>query len=161
MKKGFTLIELTIVLGISIFVASALVASYISITKILSSEFDTSSIHLEGIRAMNTMTKEIRNCLRVDTATATSFSFWYQDTNLNNTSEASEMISYNWNGIEGASLTKTTAGATKDLAKHVKNLIFTYDSDTLSSIRNVTISLTLLKGSEISTFESQVRFRNL
>jgi len=159
-RKGFTLIELIAVIAVLVLVTGVLVTMFLAGSDIFSSEKDISDIMLEGNRAMETMSDEIRSSRQVLTAQDTSCSFWLEDLNNNGTMEAGETVAYSWDGTAGGDLIRTAAGVSSVLSKYVDGCSFTYDSGTLSLITTVTLSLSLSSGSREKTFGSTIRIRN-
>lgn len=150
-----------IAISISALVVGTLVAAYLAGAGLFRSEVNISSIQLEAGRAVNTMSKEIANCLEVESASQTSLSVWLKDLNSNGTKEASETVTYFWDGTSGGNLMRTLSSNSQILSKYVKNFMLTYDNPSISQIKMVTISLTNSQGGEISTLESSIRIRNL
>lgn len=160
-NTGVTLIELLIAISISFFVIITIIVLYIGGIKIFGTELNISNIHIESKRAMNLMGNEIKDCLEIETALPTSFSFWWKDLNSNSSKEANEIVSYSWDGVDGGNLTRTISANSEIISKYVDNFNLTYNNQTISLIRTVNIKLTNLLNDEISTLESTVKIRNL
>lgn len=158
---GITLIELLIAISISFFVVITIIVLYIGSIKIFGTELNISNLQIESKRAINLMNNEIKDCREIESASAIGLSFWWKDLNSNSSKEASEIVSYSWDGLAQGNLTRTISGSSEIISKYVDNLNLTYNSQVIALIRTVKITLTNSLNNEISTLESTVKIRNL
>lgn len=158
---GVTLIELLIAISISFFVVITIIVLYIGSMKIFGTELNISNLQIESKRAMNLMSNEIKDCLEVESASPASFSFWWKDLNSNSSKEASEIVSYSWDGLTQGNLTRTISGSSEIISKYVDNFNLIYNSQVIALIRTVKITLTNSINNKISTLESTAKIRNL
>ena len=160
-QKGTTMIELIIALSITVFVMIVLVYSYLAVVDVFGGEMDTSNIEIESSRAMEIMSREIRQLNQIQAASSNFITFWGKDLDMDGSSEANEIITYSLNGSSDMSLLRTVAGAQKPIALHVKSFVLTYDNPTISLIKTVSIKIVTGSGDRLSTKESTVTPRNL
>ncbi len=153
--KGFTLIEMIIVVSISAVIIALMVSAYITSSNLFQQEASRSDIWQEGNYSLEIMSKEIIRSRKIITAEGTRLTLWPEDLNLNYTSEANEMVTYY---LQAGNLLRATSANTMILTTHATNLNFTYDQPLNPSL--VFISLTLSDGQRLSTFETKARLRN-
>ena len=162
-SKGFTLIELIIVIVIVAIIAGAVSFVMLGAIDAWTFKFNRSDLLWDARLAMNRMTREIRevkNRAKVTTADSSEFRF----ENINNLD-----ITYDLNGTD---LERTEDGTSNVLAEDVSALSFTYfdaDGATITTpdvapgatdIRRVRINLTLTKNGEDVYFQSESVPRN-
>ena len=155
------MIELIIALSITVFVMVVLVYSYVAAVDVFRGEMDTTDIEIESSRAMEIMSREIRELNEIHSAAGSSVTFWGKDLNMNGTQEANEIITYSWDGTPGGDLVRTAASAQKPIARHVNSFAVTYDSPTVSSVKKIDIKIVTGSGDRLSTKESSITPRNL
>lgn len=160
-KRGVTLIELVIALTISVGIMGILVVTYVAGSRIFNAEMDRSASFLEANKAVNALRSDLRSCLELTNASSASISFWAEDLNSNGTKEAGEIYAYSWNGTPGSPLIRTVSGNNTMVAKNIHNLLFTYNSGSLSSITQVDIKIVAGTSVNIATFESSIKLRNI
>ena len=160
-RKAFTLFELLMVMMILVIVMGAAVAAFIAGAQVMNTEMNTTDNLIEANRGMDNMSGDMRNALDISAATATSITFWGYDNNGNGSKEASENITYSWDGTANGNLIKTTAGTSFKVCRNVKNFTLTYDNGTISLIKQINIKLSVSQGPDISTLETTVKPRNL
>ena len=156
-----TLIELLISMAVMVLLFLVIFQTFSTAFRIFSGETSRTDNLIEANRAMDTMEKELRFAREMRSAASTSVSFWYFDENESGTGEASEIISYSWDGVAGSDIIRTKGASSNILAKNVQNFSLIYDSAVIANIRAVTISLQIKKGDEIIDLHSTVRPRNL
>jgi len=154
-KKGFTLIEMIIVVSISVVIIAIIAQAYIASTRVFQQETGRADIWLEGNHSLGVMSKEIMKSRKIISAGNQSLSLWLEDLNLDNTSEANEIISYS---LQQGNLMRTSSVDTTILSGHVTNLNFSYDQPLNPSL--ITIDLTLSDGQLLNTFEVKAKLRN-
>jgi hypothetical protein len=160
-KGGFSLIELVTVIAVLALITGVLIAMFLAGSDMFSSEKDILYVTLDGTKAMETMTSEIRNSRQVIAANPFVFTFWKQDSDSDGTRDEAETVSYLWDGDIPGKLYRECLGAGQVIINNVNSLYFTYDSGTLSQITKVDIRLSVSSGTQIQTFESSVRMRNI
>ncbi|MFH0887521.1 MAG: prepilin-type N-terminal cleavage/methylation domain-containing protein [bacterium] len=159
--KGLTLVELLISMAVMSLLFLVIFETFSTAFKIYSGETSRTDNLAEANRAMDTMQKELRFAREMRSAAATNVSFWYFDENSNSTSEASEIITYSWNGTAGGDIIRAKGTSSNILAKKVQSFGITYNSGTLANIRTITLSLQIKEGDESIYLHSTVRPRNL
>lgn len=160
-KKGITLIELSIALALSVGIMGILVLAYVAGSRLFNSEMDRSAAFLEANKAISSLRGDLRSCIELTSATATSISFWADDLNSNGTKEAGEIYAYSWDGTPGSPLIRTISGSGTMMAKDIKYFLLTYNSGSLASTTQVDIKVTAGTGENAATFESSVKLRNI
>lgn len=155
------MIELIIALSITAFVMIVLVYSYLAVVDVFGGEMNTSNIEIESSRAMEVMSRELRELNEIQAAASSSITFWGKDLNMNGTKEANEIITYSWNGASDGNLVRTVSGAQKPIAQHVNNFAVAYDNSTLTLIKKIDIKVVTGSGDRLSTKESTITPRNL
>lgn len=154
-NNGFTLIELIISMAVLTFGILIVFYAFTSSMRLFSDELTESDVSLETHRAIERMSRELRNSKEIVSSSGTSISFWYQDTNNNGTREAAETVTYTWTGGTVEGITRTIGATSVRLANDIYGLSITYNSPL------ITIVVTGKKGSSIGTLESSVKSRNL
>lgn len=157
--KGITIIELLVAIGILAIIMATIISAYSVGSKLFTSEMAKSDIYHEANKAIKQIGNDLRNCRQITSAESTRITFWI-DSNGNGSLEANEMITYAWNGIEGANLVRTQPD-NFTIVKNVNNFSLTYNSPSGEEISVITISLFLKRDKEASTLESSVYLRNL
>jgi hypothetical protein len=158
-SSGTTLLELIISMAILTFAIAVIFYGYVAATKLLSAEVEDSDVTFQMHKAMDRMTAELRNAKQITADTSTTISFWYDDTNNNNTREATETVTYSWTGGTIEAIFRTVVSTTERIANNISNMALTYDN--ASSVGRITISITGHKNATVSTIESSVNCRNL
>lgn len=160
-QKGTTMIELIIALSITVFVMVVLVYSYLAVVDVFRGEMDTTDIEIESSRAMEVMSREMRELNQIQAAASSSITFWGKDLNMNGTQETNEIITYSWDGIAGGDLVRTTNGVQKPIARHVNSFVISYDNPTVALIKKIDLKIVTGSGDRLSTKESSITPRNL
>ena len=155
-KPGFTLFELVISVALYSSIAILMVSAYLVSAHVFRQELGRSDIFWDGQWALETMTKEIRECQKITSGEAGRLTIWWQDTNGNGLVETTETVTYS---LEGRALTRTEKGLGRGLASSVNTWRLGYNSATYPTF--VTINLNLSSEGQSATFESSVKVRNM
>jgi prepilin-type N-terminal cleavage/methylation domain-containing protein len=158
-KKGFTIIELLISMAMLLTLLMVIFMVYNVGNKMMISENSRTDLMIEGSRAVDSLTKELREARTITTSEARSITFW-RDLNGNSTMEANEIIKFSWSGTSGDRLKRTVLSTQEStLSNYVQNFQLTYDNP--SNIKLITMTLRVGQGTETMSFEASVRPRNL
>ncbi|MDP2920816.1 MAG: prepilin-type N-terminal cleavage/methylation domain-containing protein [Candidatus Omnitrophota bacterium] len=162
-SKGFTLVELVLVIVIIGIAASIIGTMLLGVVKAWSFKFNRNDILWDGRLALDRMTREIRTIKdSTSVATATSAQFSFTDT-------GNKDITYN---LSSANLNRTEDGTANLLAADVSALSFTYYnssgtaipspsvSPSATDIRRVRINLTLTKNGQNVYLQSDASTKN-
>lgn len=155
MKKGFTLIEMIIVVSISAVLIALIISAYVTGSNLFQQEASRADIWQEGNHSLEIMSKEIMKSRQITSAESARITLWPEDLNTNNTIEANEIIAYY---RQSGNLIRASSTDTMILTGHATSLNFTYNQPANPSL--VFISLTLSDGQRLSTFETRARLRN-
>jgi prepilin-type N-terminal cleavage/methylation domain-containing protein len=158
-SKGFTLLELMISMAVLSLAIAAVFYIYVETTKIFTDELTDSDMNFQTGKAMDRMSRELQQALKITSKSSTGITFWYQDTNNNGTREAGETVTYSWVGGTTEAIYRTVVSTTERIANNINKLDLSYDN--AASPEMVTISITGRINSTVSTIESSVKFRNL
>lgn len=158
-SKGFSLIELIIAMAVMSVAIGVIFYAYLATTRLMTSEVEDSDVTFEVNKAMDRISKELRNTQEITAHNSNSITFWYDDTNNNNTREATETATFYWTGGTIEAIFRTVVSTTERIANNIANMTLTYDATT--EISRITISITGNKNNTISTSESSVNCRNL
>jgi len=148
MKKGFTVIELVIVMAVLFFVFSLLFTVYINFLKTYTSEFNRAEARNTVELAMNKLANEFVGATAVSTYSAKSITF---------TTPAGVTISYAWSGVTGESLIRTLGASTFEAAVNVSNFLITY----VSTLDAYNFTLSAISSKDNFTISSLIKMRNL
>jgi prepilin-type N-terminal cleavage/methylation domain-containing protein len=158
-KKGFTLLELMIAMGIISFIMAGVFMAFGIALKLFADEMTRTDIFIEADRGMSRMVRELREAKEITAASSREMTFWYADLNNNGTREPSELATYRWSGSAESTLNRIVSGETFPLSYGVFRFALTYDDP--ADVKLVNIALTVGKGETRATLESSVRPRNL
>ena len=158
-KKGFTLLELMIAMGIISFIMAGVFMAFGIALKLFADEMTRTDIFIEADRGMSRMVRELREAKEITAASSREITFWFADLNDNDTKEAAEIATYRWSGSPEASLNRIASNETFPLSYGVFNFALTYDNP--ADVKLINIALTVGKGETRATLESSVRPRNL
>jgi hypothetical protein len=129
--------------------------------RIFTSEISEADASLQAHKAIERMSSELQGALQIVSASATSITFWYSDTNGDGTREANETVTYTWTGTAEGYINRTVQASTLEIATGVKRLNLTYNDPSPPNINIIDILITVQKGTVLSTLESGVDIRNL
>ncbi len=162
-EKGFTLIEVIIVITIVGIVSVIIGSMLLGVVKAWTFKFNRNDILCDGRLAMDRMTREIRtikDSTSVTTASAAQFRF---------TDTGNKDITYS---LSSTNLNRTENGTANLLAENVSSLAFTYYdangntiatpivSPSATNIRRVRINLTLTKNGQNVYLQSDASTKN-
>ncbi|MBU0672466.1 MAG: hypothetical protein KJ732_05515 [Candidatus Margulisbacteria bacterium] len=154
-SKGFTILEFVLATSLSLMVIGVVVSAYIVSMRVFNQQISQSDIFWDGHRAVETMTKEIRECLEVTSAEASTITFWWKDLDGSTTRDANETVSY---ALANQNLRRTIGSTSRGIANNVTSLSFAYNTNPNPSL--VTVTVTLSRQGETTTVESKARIRN-
>jgi len=129
--------------------------------RIFTDEMSESGSSIEMHRAMERMTRELRESRQITSANSTSITFWYQDLNGNGTRDANETVKYTWTGTTEGYVNRTVQSSTLEVASGIRGFTLTYNDPAPANIKLIKIFITALNGKSVSTLESSVKSRNL
>jgi len=166
-KKGLTLIELLIVLGVTGIFLAGLTLCFFTIWRTWSYQLDRDDARGEASFAMQRMERELRGLLNISAADTKTITFYF-DLNDNGIQDANESITYDWSS-PGTDLTRSGAAP---LAHSVENFSLQYfDVNNIelttrpvsipALIRRITINLTTKIKDESIVLRTDIRPRNL
>lgn len=164
-KKGFTLIELTIVIVLFIILSIALFWTFVAGLKIWNSGKNRSDIRQGGNWAIERMVRELSQAYSIRNADGDEITFWAD-------SDGDDEVTFN---VDDNELIRTAGSAETILTPYVDTLTLSYrdinnnlmtlPQDTASqskrdNIRVIIMSLTLNAGDDTVTLSSSIYTRN-
>jgi prepilin-type N-terminal cleavage/methylation domain-containing protein len=154
-SKGLTLIELLLSMMIASLLMALLVSAYLLGLRLFTAETRSADIFWDGQRAAEIMSGEIREGVSITSAETSRLQFWWRDLDRDNTSEASETVTYY---LSGRSLIRRLGSDERKLAGNLTSLLFAYDTNPQPKL--ITLILTLSTEGRTATIETKVRSRN-
>jgi len=171
-KRGITLVELLIALFIISALSGTIAFIFVSLLKTWDSQNKRFGARLESSIALDTLIHDLRETLSVTDAQNRTISIWFRDADLDGNQDSNEVVTFNWDGVSGSSLTRTQT-ISKMIANNISNFQLNYfDSNdielpspiTLQSERDkiklITITISSSKDAETLTFRSNAKLRN-
>ncbi len=154
-NKGFTLVELLIVMVLSLGILSAIIMAYTATLHSYSGGFGQATLLNNAGDALEKMAKDIRSSRKVITAQPNRISLWSVDLNGNYSVEANETTSYT---VEAGKIIRTTSTESGPVADSVLTLALSYDAT--ADPRLVVIDLSLSDSGQLVTLETKAKLRN-